>query len=52
MIEWFKMAGHGFYIWSAYAMLAVAVLVELALLRAHRRRALQQVLQAIEEGTQ
>ena len=29
MSEWLAMGGHGFYIWSSYAMLAFAVVVEL-----------------------
>jgi heme exporter protein D len=52
MIEWLKMGGYGFFVWGSYGMLAVAIIIELMLLRRHRERARQQVLDAIEEDTQ
>ena len=43
MIEWLAMGGYGFYVWSSYAMLAIAVIVELVWLRRHRRESLRRV---------
>ncbi|GIL05807.1 MAG: heme exporter protein CcmD [Burkholderiales bacterium] len=37
MSEWLAMGGYGFYVWSSYGMLAIALIVELAWLRHHRR---------------
>ncbi|GMV01070.1 MAG: heme exporter protein CcmD [Burkholderiaceae bacterium] len=37
MSEWLAMGGYGFYVWSSYGMLALALIVELAGLRRHRR---------------
>lgn len=37
MIDWLRMDGYGFYIWSSYAMLAIAIAIELFALRRHRR---------------
>ncbi|HLS57264.1 MAG TPA: heme exporter protein CcmD [Zeimonas sp.] len=37
MIEWLAMGGYGFYVWSSYGMLAIALIVELVLLRRQRR---------------
>jgi len=39
MIEWLQMGGHGFYIWSAYAMLAAALVIEVAALHRHCKAA-------------
>jgi heme exporter protein CcmD len=33
------MGGHGFYIWSSYAMLALALVIEILALRRSRHRA-------------
>jgi len=52
MIEWLRMGGYGYFVWSSYGMLAAAVLIEIALLRRHRARARTRVLEAIEEKTQ
>jgi heme exporter protein CcmD len=52
MIEWLKMGGHGHFIWSSYAMLAFAIVVELIALRRHRIRARDRVLEAIDEDSQ
>ena len=43
MNEWLAMGGHGFYIWSSYAMLALAVAIELWTLRRRRRDAWRHV---------
>ncbi len=37
MIEWLAMGGHGFYVWSAYGMLVLALVIELLALRRGRR---------------
>jgi len=42
MNAFFAMNGYGFYIWSAYAIAALAVVIEIVLLRAHRRAMLVQ----------
>jgi len=39
MIDWLQMGGYGFYVWSSYGMLALAIAVELFALRRHRRAA-------------
>ena len=36
------MNGYGFYIWSAYGIAALAVVVEILLLRSHRKAVLAQ----------
>lgn len=41
MIEWFAMGGHGFFIWSSYGMLALALAIEIGWLRRSRREAEQ-----------
>jgi heme exporter protein D len=42
MTEFLAMNGYGFYIWSAYGIAALAVVVEILLLRSHRNAALAQ----------
>ena len=49
MKEWFAMGGHGFFIWSSYAMLAAAVAIELWALRRRRKAAWEQVDEAREQ---
>ena len=49
MSEWLAMGGHGFYIWSSYAMLALCVAAELWSLRRGRQSAWKQVDEAREE---
>ena len=39
MSEFFAMGGYGFYVWSAYGVTALAVMVELVALRARRHAA-------------
>lgn len=41
MIEWLQMGGYGFYVWSSYGMLALALAIEVAALRRHRRAAVR-----------
>ena len=40
MSEWLAMGGHGFFIWSSYGMLALALVIEIAVLRRARRAAI------------
>ena len=42
MSTFFAMNGYGFYIWSAYGIAALAVAVEILLLRSHRKAVLAQ----------
>ena len=49
MSEWFAMGGYGFFVWSSYGMMALAVAVELAALARQRKRALQFAREALEE---
>ncbi|MEO8486252.1 MAG: heme exporter protein CcmD [Betaproteobacteria bacterium] len=39
MSEFLAMGGYGLYVWTAYGMCAAAIVAEMALLRARRRRA-------------
>jgi len=39
MRDWLHMGGYGFYVWSSYGMLALAIVVELVALRQRRRTA-------------
>jgi heme exporter protein D len=49
MSEWFAMGGYGFYVWSSYGMLALAIVIELVALGRQRKRAQQFALDVIEE---
>jgi heme exporter protein D len=40
MSEFLAMGGYAFYVWTAYGVSALAIAVEIALLRARRRRTL------------
>jgi len=42
MSEWLAMGGHGFFIWSSYGMFALALIIEIAVLRRARRSAIEQ----------
>ena len=46
MTEFFAMGGYAFYVWTAYGVGAVALAVEIAMLRARRRRTLADVRMA------
>ena len=48
MMEWLALGGYGGYVWGSYGVAALAIVVELAMLRARHRRALMQV--RIEAG--
>ncbi|MBM3407447.1 MAG: heme exporter protein CcmD [Betaproteobacteria bacterium] len=42
MTEWLAMGGHGFFIWSSYGMFALALVIEIVVLRRSRRSAIEQ----------
>ena len=42
MSTFFAMNGYGFYIWSAYGIAALAIVIELVLLRSQRKSVLAQ----------
>ena len=39
-MDFLDMGGHGFYVWTAYGITALALAIEIAMLRARRRRTL------------
>ena len=49
MSDWLAMGGHGFYVWTSYGVLALAVVIELWALGRRRARAQETVRQLIEE---
>ena len=49
MSDWLSMGGYGFYVWSSYGVLALAIAIELWLLRKRRAQARETVRQLIEE---
>ena len=42
MTEFFAMHGYGFYVWSAYGVTALVLVIELRALRSRRRAVLQE----------
>ncbi len=49
MSEFFAMGGYAFYVWSAYGISAIALALEIAAIRARRRRTLAEVRMAEPE---
>jgi len=49
MSAFFAMNGYGFYIWSAYGIAALAVAIEILLLRSSRKAALAQARSSAAE---
>jgi heme exporter protein D len=47
MSEFLAMGGYGFYVWGAYGVTALAVVVEIVALRARRRAALAAHAEAV-----
>ena len=41
MMEWLAMGGHGFFVWSSYGALAIALIVEITALGRARRNAIE-----------
>jgi len=50
MSAFFAMNGYGFYIWSAYGIAVVAIVVEILLLRSHRKAVLAEARSAASES--
>ena len=42
MSEFFAMNGYGFYVWSAYGVAALALVIEVRVLRSRRRAVLEE----------
>ena len=42
MSTFFAMSGYGFYVWSAYGIAALVIVIEIVLLRSQRRAVLAQ----------
>ena len=42
MAEFFAMGGYGFYVWSSYAVAAIAVIAEIIAVCARRRNSLEE----------
>jgi len=42
MTDFFAMNGYGFYVWSAYGVAALALVIEVRALRARRRAVLEE----------
>jgi heme exporter protein CcmD len=49
MIEFLAMKGYGFYIWSAYGVAAVVLMLELSALRSRRRVVLEEARLSVPE---
>jgi heme exporter protein D len=47
MSEFLAMGGYGFYVWGAYGVTALAVIVEILALRARRRAALAASIEVV-----
>jgi heme exporter protein D len=43
MLEFFAMGGYAWYVWMAYGAVALVLAVEVALVRARRRRAFEEL---------
>ena len=50
MMEWLAMGGYWAYVWGAYGVAALAIILELALLRARQRRAVIQARLEAHDG--
>lgn len=44
VMEFFRMGGHGFYVWSAYGLIASGLIYEIFTLRARRRAICQRLM--------
>ena len=51
MTTFFAMNGYGFYIWSAYGVAALALAIELIMLRSRRKAVLEQARLSAPEAT-
>ena len=48
MSEFFAMGGYAWYVWMAYGAAAVAIVVEIAAVRARRRHAFETLRMSVE----
>ena len=48
MTSFFEMGGYAWYVWMAYGVAVVAIVVEIAAVRARRRRAFDELRMSIE----
>ncbi len=51
MSEFFAMGGYGFYVWMAYAALAVVLAIEVLAVRARRRTVVEEARLSAPEST-
>lgn len=50
MSDFFAMGGYAWYVWMSYGACALAIAVEVALVRARRRRALEELKMSTPES--
>ena len=50
MSDFFAMGGYAWYVWMSYGACAVAIAVEVAVVRARRRRALEELKMSTPEA--
>jgi heme exporter protein CcmD len=48
MVDFFAMGGYAWYVWMAYGAAALAIGVEIAAVRARRRRAFDELRMSVE----
>jgi heme exporter protein D len=48
--EFFAMNGYGFYVWSAYGVTALVLVVELIVLRSRRRAVLEEARLTVNDA--
>ena len=48
MAGFFAMGGYAWYVWMAYGAAALAIIVEIALVRARRKRAFDELRMSVE----
>jgi len=51
MTEFFAMGGYGFYVWTAYAALAIVLALEVAAVRARRKTVVEEARLSAPEST-
>ncbi|HLX30240.1 MAG TPA: heme exporter protein CcmD [Casimicrobiaceae bacterium] len=49
MADFFAMGGYAWYVWMAYGAVALAIVVEIVVVRARRRRAFEQLRMSVNE---
>ncbi len=50
MSDFFAMGGYGWYVWMSYGACALALAIEVALVRTRRRRALEELRMSTPEN--